>query len=841
MSQKFIITLVTFFIFTSPIFAQESINKKEENELLKKAEAFYEDENYTAAAANFEKLNANKSKDLYYKMMKGICYTFIPEKQKESIGILTDVKNANKKFNEVNFFIGRAYAVNEQFDEAIKYFNIYLEDIDLPKEDRDKAMLFIENCKTANSFVQDSVKVEITNIGAPINTKFEEYVPIITPDERIMIFTYRGEKSTGGRLDLVGNPSKNGQYFEDIMISTKDDGVWSAPKSIGSNINTTKHDAGIAISNNGQKLFIYKSDNKNAGDIYISELKDGNWTAPKSLEGEVNSEYWEGSASLTSDEKILYFTSERKGGYGGRDIYKAENLGNNVWGNVQNLGPTINTRFDEDDPFIHPDNKTMYFSSKGHNSIGGYDIFYSYNDNEVWDEPQNVGYPINTIGDDRYYVLSADAKSGYYSSAGKENSFGGNDIYIVQPGHFGKRPILALVIGISRADGEPVSALVTTTNEKDGSVVNRTNSNAKDGKFMLSLTPGNKYKIAIEVDGYNTSYEYLDVQSLETFVQVEHNFDVTSDDLIGENNDLKASKVNEPDLQEKLNLQISKIREFSETDSTFSSRRDLNDEITKVEKHNQEISNTNNLTTSKVSATNKSIQGLSYKVEIAAVKDSNDFNLGYLSKYGEISKKKYPDGTIRYAFAGFNTLEGAENFRDMLAEKESDAKDAFVTVFVFGERKTVEQYTEEYTLPVAVENDSIMNDPCAKYTMEAFTKFVLKDITDKENYDRLLSLVGPICHPDLHFEVQIAAYRKPQNFKYGHLLKFGNPEIRNYPDAITRFTQGEFITFSNAEVLRQKVIKEGVEDAWITPFYKGKRMLMKDLINGSYENALSIN
>lgn len=841
MSHKFIITLTTLFIFTTTLFAQENLSKKEENELLKKAETFYEEENYAAASTNFEKLNEHKPNDLYYKMMKGICYTFIPEKYKESVGILLDVKSANKDYNEVNFFIGRAYAVNQQFDEAINYFNTYLEDIDLPKEDRDKAMLFIENCKSANNVVQDSLKVEITNIGAPINTQYEEYVPIITPDERIMIFTYRGDKSTGGKLDLAGNPNKNGQYFEDIMISTKENGVWSEPKSIGSNINTTKHDAGIAISNNGQKLFVYKSDNKNAGDIYISELKDDNWTAPKPLEGEVNSEYWEGSASLTSDEKTLYFTSERKGGFGGRDIYKAENLGNNVWGNVQNLGATINTKFDEDDPFIHPDNKTMYFSSKGHNSIGGYDIFYTYYDNGIWDEPQNIGYPINTVEDDRYYVLSADAQRGYYSSAGKDNSLGGNDIYVVSPGHFGKRPILALVVGVSRADGEPVSALVTTTNEKDGSIVNQTNSNAKDGKFLLSLTPGNKYKIAIEVDGYNTTYEYLDVQSLETFVQVEHNFDLTSDDLIDKNEDLLVSKVDEPDLQEKLNQQISKVREFADSDSTFASRADLNEQITKVEKHNKDISNNNNLNSSKVSAANKSIQGLSYKVEIAAVKDTNDFNLAYLSKYGEISKKKYPDGTIRYAFAGFNTLEEAENFRDMLAEKESDAKDAFVTVFVFGERKTVEEYTEEFTLPLAAENDSIMNDPCAKYTMEAFTKFVLKDISNKENYDRLLGLVGPICQPDLHFEVQIAAYRKPQNFKYGHLLKFGNPEIRDYPDGITRFTQGEFITFSDAEVLRQDMIKAGVEDAWITPFYKGKRMLMKDLINGNYENALSIN
>ncbi|MEQ8623342.1 MAG: hypothetical protein RJQ00_11815 [Vicingaceae bacterium] len=849
MNVKFIIIFSVCSLLFNSISAQDKMSKKEEKNTTQQAEAQYNDENYSKAAELFESLNKSNPNDIYYKMMKGVCYTFIDDKRAESIDILLEVKEENPEYTEIYFFIGRSYAVNKEYDQAIEYFNIYLEDPDLMQEDRSKALLYIKNCENAKSIDQDSVDVLITNIGAPINTVDEEYVPIITPDESIIIFTYRGEKSTGGRLDQYGNPSKNGEYREDIMISKKNvNGVWSEPKSIGSNINTKKHDASIAISNSGQKLFVYKSDDQNSGDIYLSKLESGTWSIPKRLEGDVNSNYWEGSASLSSDEQILYFTSERKGGFGGRDIYKAELLKNNVWGNIQNLGPTINTPLDEDDPFIHPDNKTLYFSSKGHNSIGGYDVFYSFDNDGVWDEPMNIGYPVNTIKDDRFYVLSADASTGYYSSSGKSNSLGGNDIYVVTPGHIGKQPVLALVIGVTRANDKETGAVVTAINEKDGKVANKTNSDEETGKFLLSLVPGNKYKIAIEIEGHETSYEYLDIESLETFVQVEKDFNSYTDDYLKKNDTIEKNK-SEPSLQEELNNQLTKIRSLAKSDSTLTEKIDLNKKLTKVASTSTEkepevattekaaIAQTNadSATVEKISTTNQIIQGLSFKVEIAAVTDTNDFDLDYLRKYGKIESKKYPDGTIRYAFTGFNTLEEAEDFRNMLIEKETSTKDAFVTVFVFGKRKTVDEYTEEYTSAGLDDSD----DPCAAYTMDGFTKFILKDVrNDKENYTRLLNMVGDICRPGLHFEVQIAAYKHPENFKYDQLLQFGQPKIRDYPDEITRFTQGKFETFKDGEILRQKVISAGIEDAWITAFYKGKRLLMTDLVKGNYGEEL---
>jgi len=224
-------------------------------------------------------------------------------------------------------------------------------------------------------------------------------------------------------------------------------GEWSEPESIGNNINSEGHDAAIALSVDGQTLFIYKSENNNNGDIYVSKLKGKDWSKPEPLKGDVNKkDSWEGSVSLSANGKVLYFASDRTGGLGGRDLYKAELQKDDTWGNVQNLGAKINTNFNDDAPFIHPDNKTFYYSSEGHTSIGGYDIFYSkFDEYGSFESPINMGYPINTINDDRYFVLAADGKTGYYSGGG-EKSIGEQDIFRILTGKV-EKPVLALLLG----------------------------------------------------------------------------------------------------------------------------------------------------------------------------------------------------------------------------------------------------------------------------------------------------------------------------------------------------------------------------------------------------------
>jgi WD40-like Beta Propeller Repeat len=946
--SKIVLSALLIILTVNSVFSQDGLSTKDEKSMIEKAEFYFEEGDYQNIPKSldlFEKLEKNKPEDPYFKLMVGICYSYFKNKKSQSVDKLLKVKEMNSEFNEINKYLGRAYAVNHRFDEAIVAFQEYLTSDELTDLDKSSTRQNIIYCQNAKIYLQDSVSVEIINIGSPINTEHSEYVPVITSDESMIMYTYRGDRSKGGLMGPRGKPDNDGQYYEDIMVSYKFGDDWLEPESIADNINTVGHDASIALSVDGQKLFIYKQTKKDNGDIYVSELNGEEWSKPERLLGDINSEAWEGSASLASDGQTIYFSSDREGGFGDRDLYSATLLSDGTWGEIENLGPTINTKFDDDAPFIHPDRRTMYYSSKGHNSMGGYDIFYTYLNDDGWDEPENIGYPINSIDDDRYYVLSADAKTGYYSTAGRSEN-GTHDIYTVSPGHFGKRPILALVVGVTQADGEPVEADITVTNDNTGELAGKFKSNSTSGKYMLALTPGNKYKIAIEVEGYETKIDYLDVQSLETYVQVEHDFNLYSKDNIegtkisddldplqGKiDNQIEKYKIESTEkgyeemifskiLKEKgdekkanveffldgecVNMENEKIKskviehtypdgstkkmigpfatllesevfkqDLVKDDSTcvnletkvadngnektikqyypkeftrkeFIKDASIHDQLTGVDsltKGNNldtdqaiglETNNDINLTdtTGLENAAEKTITGLTFKVEIGAVDDPSDFKLGHLEKYGKITAKIYPDGKTRYTFGPFETLAEAENFRQMLAEKEKASEDAFVTVFVFGQRKVVdeipEKQREELGIPVLEKN------PCGDGAID-FSFFVGKDLNDKSIYNKLIKTGGNSCAEGLEFKVQIAAYRFPKNYKWGHLKQYGEPLVLDYPDGITRFTQGTFNTLKTAEVLRQKIIKSGQKDAWITPFYNGKRMLLEELIKVNF-------
>lgn len=938
--------LLLMFLTSNVLSAQNTISNKDEKDMLQKAESFYfddEQQNIPKALEYFEQLSNNKPNDPYYRLMEGICYTYFRDKKDLALSILLEVKEKNPTFNEVNFYLARAYSVNRDFQKAIETYQTYMADLNLSDEQKAKARQNIIYCQNAEKFMKDSLVVEIVNIGSPINTEFSEYVPVITSDETELIYTYRGDRSKGGLMDKTGKPDPRGEYYEDVMITYKVGNKWLEPESIGDNINTNGHDASIALSVDGQQLFIYKSTKSDNGDIYMSYLDGESWTKPERLRGEVNTSAWEGSASLTSDGKKLYFSSNREGGFGDRDLYVSELQPDGSWSNVKNLGPVINTKYDDDAPFIHPDRRTMYYSSKGQNSMGGYDIFYTYLNDDGWDEPINVGYPVNTIDDDRYYVLSADAKTGYYSTAGRSEN-GTHDIYTVSPGHFGKRPILALIVGVVNKDGAPIEADITVTNASTGNLEGKFKSNSSSGKYMLALTPGNKYKIAIEVEGEDTKIDYIDVQSLETYVQVEHDFNFGSNQAVTD-----IANSNENALQGKIDNQIDKYRKEStkegyeemvykkilkdegeiqlngieyfleapvgkenklsnaptkqvsypdgtsktlvgpyksllaaevarqqliksdptiepltikindngqeKTVKQFYSKNysrteflkdvNINDQLTGVEKvENTAIDNNTAVDLVKnedvnlagnsnlESATGKNIAGLTFKVEVGAVKDTNQFKLGYLEKYGKITAKTYPDGITRYTFGPFETLDAAEKFRLMVTAKEKAAEDAFVTVFVFGQRKKLADLNEKQKEELGI-TKPITTGPCSDKFVD-FSYFVGKDLNDMNIYKKLIATGGKSCATGLEFRVQIAAYRFPKNYKWNHLKKYGDPVVKDYPDAITRFTQGIYTTIGEADVLRQKIIKSGQKDAWITPFYNGKRMLMEELIQNNF-------
>jgi outer membrane protein OmpA-like peptidoglycan-associated protein len=482
------------------------------------------------------------SANINYKL--GLCYLKSPtEKHKAVYHLEKAVQNVThnyspedvteKKASDFSYYsLAEAYRINYNFIASYVYFEKFknLVGNKNPELTADLERQLITNTN-AQEFTKDTAKVVIVNLGDSINSSFPEYSPVISADESTLIFTSRRPGSMGGEK------TDDDQFFEDIYLSNrKKDGTWSTAKSIGSNINSSGNEANIGLSPDGQQLFVYKD--INGGDIYYSNLIGDTWSSLAPFSSNINSKSWETHASISVDGSNFYFVSDRKeGSFGGRDIWRCIKLPNGEWSLPTNLGPTINTAADEDAPFIHPDGVTLFFSSKGHKNMGGFDVFKSVkNQNGIWGEAENLRAPINTPDDDVFYVQSSDGKRGYVSSVRKGN-FGEKDIYRIDF----ERSIseaLTLLRGTLTFDGknkQPSNVKITVTDQETSQLVQDIKPNELTGKYIMILTPGaegKSYNITFEADGYqplsvsivippNSSFQEIDKEFMLQMVNLE--------------------------------------------------------------------------------------------------------------------------------------------------------------------------------------------------------------------------------------------------------------------------------------------------------------------------------
>lgn len=398
----------------------------------------------------------------------------------------------------------------------------------------------LQHLKNAERYMEKPLRIEIRNLGGVINSPAPDYAPVISADESVLLFTSRRPGSTGGKIASDGLP------YEDIYISERrPDGSWTPPRNAGPPLNTPVHDACIALSADGQTLFLFNSDN--GGDIFISRLKGAKWLSPKNMGAPINSKYWEPSVCLSADERTLFFVSDRPGGMGGRDIYMCRRLPNGKWGSPINLGPPVNTPYDEDGPFFHPDGKTLFYSSNGPNSMGGFDIFRTeLRPDSTWAPPVNLGYPINTAGDEIYFVLSASGLHGYYASE-RDDSYGEKDLYLIdfstlkeeappvaakpaddrlevtsEPAQVTFRPNLTLVTGIiyDAQTSAPLEATITIIDNLKGDTIAVLTSNSATGKYLISLPAGRNYGIAVTAEGYAFHSENFVVEEAQGYREI---------------------------------------------------------------------------------------------------------------------------------------------------------------------------------------------------------------------------------------------------------------------------------------------------------------------------------
>ena len=359
------------------------------------------------------------------------------------------------------------------------------------------------NISTARDLMGNGEVVNIINLGPAVNTKENEYVPLISSDEELLLFTSK-RKSDSPNLDANGNP------FENVYYSTNLEAAygWIEGKLLEGDVNTEKHDACVGLSPDGNILYLFRTnDNLIGGDLYESLNLNGTWTTPVRMGNSINGYGTvEPSASISLDGRTFYFSSNRAGGYGGFDLYQVKKLPNGEWSLALNLGETINTAFDEDAPFIHPDGKTLYFSSKGHTNMGGYDILKSELDKGSWTKPTNLGYPTNSTKNDIFFTISANEKHGYYSSD-KAGGFGGQDIYLID---YLEKNLRQSVISASVGSEEGIVASeISLINTESGDLEGVYLTNSRTGKFIFLVNPNVEYELIIEAKGYEEHVEIL--------------------------------------------------------------------------------------------------------------------------------------------------------------------------------------------------------------------------------------------------------------------------------------------------------------------------------------------
>ena len=526
---------------------KDAINDIKDGDYEYELEYYYLALNFYLRANEFNPENA----ELNYKI--GNCYLKTASRYK-CLSFFEKAFRLNRDITpDIHLKLGRGFHLNMEFDAAINEYKAYLsvnsKELDQPLIETVNKL--IGECEKGKQLTLKEQRAFIDNLGLDINSAYHDHSPLITADESNMIFT-----STRDNGNRIGD---DGHFDEDIYISYKEGKKWTIPVPMSGPVNTQFNDATVGLSPDGQKLLIYNG-NKGNGDIQICLLNGDKWNYPKNLPNEINSDYKETAACISPDGMSLYFISDRPGGFGGSDIYVSHITKKGKWGKAVNLGGVINSVFNEETVFMHPDGRTLYFSSEGHNTSGGYDVFVSYlKSDNTWTAPENMGYPVNSPDDDLCFVVSANGRRGYCSSV-RPDSYGGFDIYqmtflgpekplilsneddliavrnspvsnmVLEESVELKTIRLTIVKGFVKesGSGKPVEARIDIVDNEKNEVIFTSTTNSSTGKFLVSLPSGKNYGLIVNADDYLFHSENFNIPQATEYQEIEKDITLNS-------------------------------------------------------------------------------------------------------------------------------------------------------------------------------------------------------------------------------------------------------------------------------------------------------------------------
>ena len=475
-----------------------SITTDEARTIKKDAATLFNSGNYSGALKGYQELIAANPNDPEINYRLGYCYLLTNVNKTKAAGYLEasgKLKNSNKEFS---YFLGLALMYAERWDEAIQSFESYkVASRSRPIKDFATVERQIEMCNNAKALIEHPLNVTFTNLGKSVNTPYEEYNGFVNAKGKTLVFTSRRKGNMGGFMEDLAI------YTADIYFSSWKDTAWTKAKNAGAAVNTDLDEESVGLSADGNLMLAYVDNDDAISDIAVTTLKGKTWQKLSPLGTPVNTKFIESAASLTLDGSTIYFASERKDIIGASDIYSSKRGSNGEWGPAVNLGPVINTPEDEDAPFISMDGKTLYFSSKGHNSMGGFDIFRSVLDDSAgtWSDPVNIGYPVNNADDNLFFSMTGNQRHAYVSAI-REDGFGDKDIYEVTYNDTNDHPFLTLISGTvaSEAGGKIEITKATLTDKTTKKILMTYKPSVPGNEFILAAKPG-EYLLTIE--GYN--------------------------------------------------------------------------------------------------------------------------------------------------------------------------------------------------------------------------------------------------------------------------------------------------------------------------------------------------
>jgi tetratricopeptide (TPR) repeat protein len=479
--------------------------------------------NYEDALADFKELHAADPQNDKLNYNIAVCYLNYNGNKAKATPYLEKIIHNPKHDPNADYLLGRAYQYGLKFDDAIAAFTRFVANGRGKEENLKDAGIQIQYCLNAKERVKFPLNVKFENLGKEVNSEYEDYYAFIPVDESFIIYNSRrpfGKEEKG----------PNGEYANVIMFAEVKDGVFQKAKKLNLEFpkGTTEAEV-IGLSANGKTLLLYLKDAKKAGNIFISSNDgEGKFSKPEMLDKNINTPHEEIAASVNAEGDVIYFASDRpEGTLGGTDIYVSRKTPSGKWGVAQNAGKEINTNQNEDFPNISPNGKTLYFSSTGHTSMGGYDVFKVNLNEETgkWENPKNVGYPVNTPMDDYNFRISKNDRYGYITAI-RDEGLGDFDNYRVIFNDV--EPELTVMYGqVLAEDGSQINfpdVFISVTNDKNGELVGNYLPNQQTGKYVVILPPG-KYTLVVELFNFKLLSQKLEIMDKISF-QSEKEFDL---------------------------------------------------------------------------------------------------------------------------------------------------------------------------------------------------------------------------------------------------------------------------------------------------------------------------